>query len=140
MKARERVGCVGPLACRIGRDETIEHQGGSVIFASVHGNVQRRANPKSNRSVWLTTDPAAEDVHQRSRLNGAKLTGVEELAIADRTRLVRHVTAKSIQSASEQLRALEAGMTIAVARVDSVPLSVDTPADLEKARKALSRS
>jgi len=37
----------------------------------------------------------------------------------------------------EQLRALEAGMTIAVARVDAVPLSVDTPADLEKARKAL---
>jgi 3-deoxy-manno-octulosonate cytidylyltransferase (CMP-KDO synthetase) len=38
----------------------------------------------------------------------------------------------------EQLRALEAGMTIAVARVDSVPLSVDTPADLEKARRLLS--
>jgi len=34
----------------------------------------------------------------------------------------------------EQLRALEAGMSIAVARVDSVPLSVDTPADLERAR------
>lgn len=34
----------------------------------------------------------------------------------------------------EQLRALEAGMTIAVARVDEVPLSVDTPEDLEKAR------
>jgi 3-deoxy-manno-octulosonate cytidylyltransferase (CMP-KDO synthetase) len=34
----------------------------------------------------------------------------------------------------EQLRALEAGMTIAVARVDAVPLSVDTPADLERAR------
>jgi len=34
----------------------------------------------------------------------------------------------------EQLRALEAGMTIAVARVDKVPLSVDTPQDLEKAR------
>jgi len=39
----------------------------------------------------------------------------------------------------EQLRALEAGMTIAVARVDAVPLSVDTPADLEKARAALAR-
>jgi 3-deoxy-manno-octulosonate cytidylyltransferase (CMP-KDO synthetase) len=39
----------------------------------------------------------------------------------------------------EQLRALEAGMTIAVARVDGVPLSVDTPADLEKARKLLGR-
>jgi 3-deoxy-manno-octulosonate cytidylyltransferase (CMP-KDO synthetase) len=37
----------------------------------------------------------------------------------------------------EQLRALEAGMTIEVARVDAVPLSVDTPADLERARKIL---
>lgn len=34
----------------------------------------------------------------------------------------------------EQLRALEAGMSIAVARVPAVPLSVDTPEDLEKAR------
>jgi len=40
----------------------------------------------------------------------------------------------------EQLRALEAGMTIGVARVDAVPLSVDTPADLEKARKVISRA
>jgi 3-deoxy-manno-octulosonate cytidylyltransferase (CMP-KDO synthetase) len=38
----------------------------------------------------------------------------------------------------EQLRALEAGMTIAVARVDGVPLSVDTPDDLQKARMLLS--
>ena len=38
----------------------------------------------------------------------------------------------------EQLRALEANMSIAVARVDSVPLSVDTQADLERARKILS--
>jgi len=37
----------------------------------------------------------------------------------------------------EQLRALEAGMSIAVALVDSVPLSVDTPADLERARKII---
>jgi len=34
----------------------------------------------------------------------------------------------------EQLRALEAGMSIAVARVDEVPLSVDTQEDLERAR------
>jgi 3-deoxy-manno-octulosonate cytidylyltransferase (CMP-KDO synthetase) len=38
----------------------------------------------------------------------------------------------------EQLRALEAGMTIAVARVDAPPLSVDTPEDLAHAREALS--
>jgi 3-deoxy-manno-octulosonate cytidylyltransferase (CMP-KDO synthetase) len=35
----------------------------------------------------------------------------------------------------EQLRALEAGMSIAVARVDSPPLSVDTPEDLAKANQ-----
>lgn len=37
----------------------------------------------------------------------------------------------------EQLRALEAGMRIDVARVDTVPLGVDTPADLERARRIL---
>ena len=37
----------------------------------------------------------------------------------------------------EQLRALEANMSIAVARVDTVPLSVDTEEDLDRARKIL---
>jgi 3-deoxy-manno-octulosonate cytidylyltransferase (CMP-KDO synthetase) len=37
----------------------------------------------------------------------------------------------------EQLRALEAGMRIDVAIVDTVPLGVDTPADLERARRML---
>ncbi len=37
----------------------------------------------------------------------------------------------------EQLRALEAGMRIDVAVVDAVPLGVDTPAELEKARAIL---
>ena len=37
----------------------------------------------------------------------------------------------------EQLRALEAGMRIDVARVDTLPLGVDTPADLERARVLL---
>lgn len=39
----------------------------------------------------------------------------------------------------EQLRALEAGMRIDVAIVDTVPLGVDTPEDLEKARAMLAR-
>jgi 3-deoxy-manno-octulosonate cytidylyltransferase (CMP-KDO synthetase) len=38
----------------------------------------------------------------------------------------------------EQLRALEAGMRIDVALVDSVPLGVDTPEELERARALLS--
>jgi 3-deoxy-manno-octulosonate cytidylyltransferase (CMP-KDO synthetase) len=37
----------------------------------------------------------------------------------------------------EQLRALEAGMRIDVAIIDTVPLGVDTPADLEMARAML---
>jgi len=37
----------------------------------------------------------------------------------------------------EQLRALEVGMRIDVAIVDGVPLGVDTPADLERARSIL---
>jgi 3-deoxy-manno-octulosonate cytidylyltransferase (CMP-KDO synthetase) len=37
----------------------------------------------------------------------------------------------------EQLRALEAGMRIDAAIVDTVPLGVDTPADLERARSLL---
>jgi 3-deoxy-manno-octulosonate cytidylyltransferase (CMP-KDO synthetase) len=39
----------------------------------------------------------------------------------------------------EQLRALEAGMHVAVVRVDSVPLSVDTADDLAKARAKLGK-
>jgi 3-deoxy-manno-octulosonate cytidylyltransferase (CMP-KDO synthetase) len=39
----------------------------------------------------------------------------------------------------EQLRALEAGMRIDVELVASVPLGVDTPEDLERAREILSR-
>ncbi len=39
----------------------------------------------------------------------------------------------------EQMRALEAGMSIAVGRVDSVPVGVDTPGDLEKARSFFCR-
>ena len=40
----------------------------------------------------------------------------------------------------EQLRALEAGMAIDVGLVDSTPLGVDTPADLERARSLLAPS
>ena len=40
----------------------------------------------------------------------------------------------------EQLRALEAGMRIDVAIVDTVPRGVDTPADLETARQMLAKA
>ncbi len=40
----------------------------------------------------------------------------------------------------EQLRALEAGMQIGIALVDSFPLGVDTPADLEAVRARMARN
>ena len=40
----------------------------------------------------------------------------------------------------EQLRALESGMTIAVARVKGTPMSVDTPEDLAEARERVRRA
>jgi 3-deoxy-manno-octulosonate cytidylyltransferase (CMP-KDO synthetase) len=43
-----------------------------------------------------------------------------------------------IRERLEQLRAMEAGMKIAVARIDEIPLTVDTELDLEKARRLLS--
>jgi 3-deoxy-manno-octulosonate cytidylyltransferase (CMP-KDO synthetase) len=42
------------------------------------------------------------------------------------------------QEKLEQLRALEAGMRIDVAIVDTAPFGVDTPADLARARAVLS--
>lgn len=42
-----------------------------------------------------------------------------------------------IREKLEQLRALEAGMRINVGLVDTVPLGVDTPRDLERARELL---
>lgn len=49
-------------------------------------------------------------------------------------------SALELREKLEQLRPLEAGMRIDVARVDTVPLGVDTPADLEKARRILEKS
>ena len=47
------------------------------------------------------------------------------------------VSGLELRERLEQLRALEAGMRIDVALVDTVPLGVDTPADLERARALL---
>jgi 3-deoxy-manno-octulosonate cytidylyltransferase (CMP-KDO synthetase) len=44
---------------------------------------------------------------------------------------------REIERKLEQLRALDAGMRLAAAVVDTVPLGVDTPADLDRARALL---
>lgn len=46
-------------------------------------------------------------------------------------------SASEVERRLEQLRAMDAGMTIAVQRVDLAPFGVDTPADLDRARAAV---
>jgi 3-deoxy-manno-octulosonate cytidylyltransferase (CMP-KDO synthetase) len=48
-------------------------------------------------------------------------------------------SAREIERKLEQMRALDAGMRIDAAVVDTVPLGVDTPADLDRARALLRR-
>jgi 3-deoxy-manno-octulosonate cytidylyltransferase (CMP-KDO synthetase) len=50
------------------------------------------------------------------------------------------VSEREAERRLEQMRALDNGMSIAVVRVDSVPLGVDTPAELEAARQMLKAS
>lgn len=61
-----------------------------------------------------------------------------------RTALERFVSLKpsplELRERLEQLRALEDGMRIDVGIVDTVPLGVDTPADLTRARQLLAKS
>ena len=47
------------------------------------------------------------------------------------------VSTREKERSLEQMRALDNGMKIAVVKVDTVPLGVDTPADLEIARRIL---
>ena len=50
------------------------------------------------------------------------------------------VSTREARRKLEQMRALDNDMKIAVVRVDTVPLGVDTPADLEAARAQLRKS
>jgi 3-deoxy-manno-octulosonate cytidylyltransferase (CMP-KDO synthetase) len=50
------------------------------------------------------------------------------------------VSAREADRKLEQMRALDNGMRIVVVRVDTVPLGVDTPHELETARRMLRKS
>ncbi len=90
---------------------------------------------RSGRALYFSraTVPAGEGPHyhhigiyayRREALE--RFVGLPPAALEKRERL-------------EQLRALEAGMRIDGALVDTVPFGVDTPADLERARQLLAR-
>ncbi|MDD9798535.1 MAG: 3-deoxy-manno-octulosonate cytidylyltransferase [Alphaproteobacteria bacterium] len=88
---------------------------------------------RTGRALYFTRLPAPYGegafyqhigIYAYRRATLARFVGLPVSALERRERL-------------EQLRALEAGMHIQVARIDEVPFAVDTPADLEKARQLL---
>src|SRR5690349_15198487 len=56
-------------------------------------------------SVGLAANPAAQHIHQRAGLNSAKLTRIEELAVADRARLVPYLAGAAIEQTNHRLMA-----------------------------------
>jgi 3-deoxy-manno-octulosonate cytidylyltransferase (CMP-KDO synthetase) len=120
---------IATLAAAIARPE--EKTNPNVVKA-----VGTPAGPKRLRALYFTraAAPAGDGplyhhigiyAFQRHALD--RFVGLPPSALEQREKL-------------EQLRALEAGMRIDVAIVDSVPLGVDTPDDLERARALITGS
>ncbi len=93
-------------------------------------------SPKRLRAVYFTraTAPAGDGpLYHHIGLYAYRRAALERFVALPPSALER-------RERLEQLRALEAGMRIDVAIVDSVPLGVDTPEDLERARALLSKA
>lgn len=109
----------------------------NVVKAAVaFGPDQDRARPVA-RALYFSRTPVPWDRGevQRPLYHHIGLYGFRRTALARFVALP--VSALERREGLEQLRALEAGMRIEAALVDSVPLGVDTPADLARARELL---
>jgi len=118
---------IATLACPIRQeDERSNPNVVKAVIALQSGATQGRALYFSRATV-----PAGEGEHYHH-------IGLYAFRRAALTRFVAlPVSGLEQRERLEQLRALEAGMRIDVALVDTVPLGVDTPADLERARALL---
>ena len=120
---------IGTLAALIQRDD--ERQNPNVVKV-----VGTELSPDRLRALYFTRATAPWG-------DGPLLHHIGLYAYR-RAALMRFVTlppsALEIRERLEQLRALEAGMRIDVMLVDTVPLGVDTPHDLERARDILGQS
>jgi 3-deoxy-manno-octulosonate cytidylyltransferase (CMP-KDO synthetase) len=119
---------IATLACVITREE--ERLDPSVVKA-----VGSELSPRRLRALYFTRATAPSGP-------GPLLHHVGIYAYR-RAALERYVALPpsplEVRERLEQLRALEAGMRIDIALVDDVPLGVDTPKDLERARAVLER-
>jgi 3-deoxy-manno-octulosonate cytidylyltransferase (CMP-KDO synthetase) len=120
---------IGTLAAKIVRDE--EHATPSVVKL-----VGSHLHDRKLRALYFTraTAPYGEGPrYHHIGLYAYRRAALERFIALPPSALER-------REKLEQLRALEAGMRIDAAIVDSVPLGVDTPADLEIARQMLAKA
>ena len=117
---------IATLAAEIRREE--EHTTPSVVKL-----VGSRLDDKRLRALYFTR--ATAPYGDGPRYHHIGLYAYRRQALERYVKLAP--SALETREKLEQLRALEAGMRIDAAIVDSVPLGVDTPADLEIARHIL---
>ncbi|HAD25868.1 MAG TPA: 3-deoxy-manno-octulosonate cytidylyltransferase, partial [Alphaproteobacteria bacterium] len=119
------------LATEITRAE--ERDNPNVVKAVIAQHASARGGQQTGRALYFTraTAPFGDGplyhhigIYAYRRAALARFVGLPPSPLELREKL-------------EQLRALEAGMRIDVACIDTLPLGVDTPADLERARQLL---
>lgn len=120
----------------------------ATLVAPIH-DADELANPNVVKALVTFADegnPAmAEDFHRKlpAEWRGGHYHHIGIYAYT-RAALERFValppSARERERKLEQMRALDNGMSIAVACVDTVPFGVDTPADLARARSLLGRA
>jgi 3-deoxy-manno-octulosonate cytidylyltransferase (CMP-KDO synthetase) len=112
------------LAAEITRDE--EHENPSVVKAVI----ALKDNEKSGRALYFTRSTAPANEGPRYHHIGVYAYRYDAL----KTFVSLPPSPLELREKLEQLRALEAGLRIDVSVVDTVPLGVDTPEDLARAR------
>lgn len=112
------------LAAEITRPE--EHENPSVVKAVI----ALKDNEKSGRALYFTRCSAPANAGPRYHHIGVYAYRYEAL----KSFVSLPPSPLELREKLEQLRALEAGLRIDVSVVDTVPLGVDTPEDLARAR------
>lgn len=112
------------LAAEITRDE--EHENPSVVKAVI----ALKDNEKSGRALYFTRATAPANEGPRYHHIGVYAYRYDAL----KSFVSLPPSPLELREKLEQLRALEAGLRIDVSVVDTVPLGVDTPEDLARAR------
>ena len=132
--------CIAPLATKgvdiatLAAEIKVEHERTAPSVVKVVGTAVD-GNPRRLRALYFTraTAPYGDGpLYHHIGIYAYRRAALERFVSLPPSPL-------ELREKLEQLRALEAGMRIDVAVVDTVPLGVDTPADLEQARRMLAK-